>query len=233
MTDEWQEVRPEDVIAGNAVRPEALRDLHIIANLDPPTIGRLSVQLSTIQGYPSKESVTERLQACLPDANSETAESIVQTLLSIDKDEIGKILTAVDRWRRTTPARGQFFTDALYSSLERNLPILRSDAACLDLIRKAHRLLRDVGNEFYDVAYFCDLRPVFDDARQKVEGFVTLINMRMLYTSQDGERHVCELALTEDELRQLSEESVKALAKLEVLKVTSHQFTSKTKGQRT
>jgi hypothetical protein len=132
----------------------------------------------------------------------------------------------VDRWRQKTPERRSDFTDEAFHRLSRNLQALVGRYPSIDLLRKANRLLRDVGNEFKDIAFICDMRPVFDSSRTNVEGFVTLANMRLIYLSQDGNRHACELALTEEELRQLIDEGNKALRKLDVLKTTIEQVTS-------
>lgn len=91
-------------------------------------------------------------------------------------------------------------------------------------MRKAQRLLRDTGNEIRDSIFICDLRPVFDDSQERVEGFVTLANLRIRYTRQSGRRATFEIALTEEELTTLIENGQKALAKLKVLKETVHDI---------
>lgn len=229
MNDESLEVLPEDVMTGRAIPPEMIRDLRVVAQLDARTVGRIAQHLSQLQGFAVKESVKEGVQSCLQVPNADLADNIVRTLLNLKPGDVARIVKTVDRWRRSTEERIELFTDELFASLERNLRVLVADYPSVELIRKANRLLRDVGNEFKSVAFFCDMRPVFDEPRENVEGFLTLANMRLIYVNQVGERHACEVALTEEELKKLIENSQKALAKLDVLKTTSEKLSHKVK----
>ncbi len=227
MSDELLDIQPEDVIKGRAVSPEMLRDLQIIAHLNDVTLSRISQHLSTLQGLEAKESLTDGLKPILSGLSPRSADAVVRTLINLEQDDIKRTVASVERWRKSTPERGQFFTDQMQLSLERNLSLLIAEYPCVALLRKADRLLRDVGNEFQDVAIFCDMRPVFNDTRSKIEGFVSLANLRLFYISQTGQRHAFEVALSEDELKSLIEESEKALAKLDVLKATSDKLIHK------
>lgn len=227
MNDESLEILPEDVMTGRAIPPEMIRDLRVVAQLDARTVGRIAEHLARLQGFAVTESVKEGVQSCLQVPNGDLADNIVRALLNLKPSDVARIVKTVDRWRKSTEGRGEVFTDEMFASLQRNLQVLVADYASVKLIRKANRLLRDVGNEFKSVAFFCDMRPVFDEPREKVEGFVTLANMRLIYTSQVGDRHACEIALTEEELKKLIENSQKALAKLQILKTTSDQLSRK------
>jgi hypothetical protein len=229
MSDDALEIQPEDVIAGRAIPAEMVHDLRAIAQLDARTVERIVEQLSQIQGLTAKESVKEGVQSCLPDSNADLADKIVRTLLNMGESDADRVVKTVDRWRGSTPDRGAFFTDEMFVCLEHNLETLAVKLPSVELLRKANNLLREVGNEFKGIAFFCDMRPVFDESRERVEGFVLLANMRLKYVSQDGERHACEVALTEDELKTVVKSAEKALAKLEVLKATSSMFASSNK----
>jgi len=221
MGDESLEMRPEDVLARRALPPEMVRDLLEIARLDSRTVKRIGEYLLALQGLTEAESIKEGVKNCLRDSDDDLAESIVATLLNLKPTDVARTVATVDRWRQSTEQRRELFTDELFASLDRNLQAIVADYLSVELVQKADLLLRAVGNEFMDIAYFCDMRPVFDRPRKKVEGFVTLANLRLKYVSQDGIDHACEVALTEEELRELIKTSEEALAKLEVLKVTS------------
>jgi hypothetical protein len=221
MDDDSFEMLPEDFISGRAIPPEMIRDLRVIAQIDARTVGRIGEHFSQLQGLTAKNSVKEGVQSCLQESNPDFAENIVRTLLNLKPHDIARTVKTVDSWRHSSEERHSVFTDELFAALERNLQVLVADYPSIALIRKANRLLRDVGNEFKSVAFFCDMRPVFDEPRKKVEGFVVVANMRLIYVSQNGDRHACEVALSEDELRKLIKTSEEALAKLDVLRATS------------
>lgn len=229
MSDESLEILPEDVMTGRAIPPEMIHDLREIAQLDARTVGRIAEHLSQLQGFAVKQTVKEGVQSCLQSSNADLADSIVRTLLNLKPSDVARILKTVDRWRKSTEERKSLLPDDFFANLERNVQVLVADYPSVALIRKANRLLREVGNEFKNIAFFCDMRPVFDEPREKVEGFVMLANMRLVYISQNGDRHACEVALTEDELKELVKNGQKALAKLEVLRTTSTLITDASK----
>ena len=220
MSEEPLEFLPEDVFAGRAIPPEMIRDLRTIAQLDAGSVKRIVDYLSRLQGLTVEQDVKVGVQNCLQTTNSETADSVVRTLLNLEVHDLPRTLRTMDRWRVSTEERRSVINDELFASLERNLNVLVASYPSLELIRKANCLLHDVGNEFKSIAFFCDMRPVYDEARENIEGFVALANLRLLYVSQDGERHVCEVALTEDEQDDVVESGQRAVAKLGVLKST-------------
>jgi hypothetical protein len=230
MSDESPEITLDDLMSGIVVSPEMVQDLRVVAQLDGAAVARITGGLSQLQGFQTQDTVRQALQTCLAQPNPDVAKSILRTLLNLKQNELDRTLSNLDRWRQKTPDRQSDFTDDMFQSLRRNLESLVGSYAGIDLLRKANRLLREVGNEFKDIAFFCDMRPVFDRSRTNVEGFVTLANMRLVYLSQDGSRHACELALTEEELRRMISEGNKALGKLDVLKATIERVAGQVRG---
>ncbi len=221
MGDESRRALLEEMLAFT-IPPEMIRDLLVFARLDARTSARISEVLSTLVGFQSQASATHAVQGCLPDSSAESAVSIVRTLLNVKPNKIARFVSIVDQWRKTAEdEQGAEFTDEVVANLDRNLRAIIASYPCLGVIRKAAQLLRAVGNEFESIRYVCDLRPVFDNLRKQVDGFLMLANMRLMYVSQDGEHHAFEVALTEDELNRLIKTSEEARAKLEVLKVTA------------
>jgi len=221
MGDDSLELLPEDVILGRAIPPEMVHDLRVIAQLDARTVGRVAEYLSQLEGFAQTESLKAGLLGCIQNSNADLADCIVRTLVNVKPSDVARTLKTIDRWRQSTEERKDAFSDDLFACLGRNLQVLVADYASIALLRKANHLLREVGNEFESVAYFCDMRPVFDSARKNVEGAVMLANMRLIYVTQTGQRHACALALTEEELCRLVKTSEEALDKLDVLKAAS------------
>jgi len=226
MDEEALELQAQDIFSGYGIPAEMVRDLHAIAHLDARTVARIADHLSHLRGFAVEDSVKNEVRGCLQGSvNGDLAGNIMRALMNIPPDEVSKTIKTVDRWRRSTTQRKSIFPDELFASLDRNLQALVADFPSIALIRKANRLLRAAGNQFVDVSYFCDMRPVFDRPRQNVEGFVTLANLRLIYRGQDETKHACEVALTEDELKKLIKKSEEALAKLELLKSISGRLT--------
>lgn len=221
MPDQFMVVSPEELAAGRVLPPEMVRDLRTVADVEIAAVDGLAQVLRQETGVLTAErlkSLTERF------FDHDAAESVARTIQNLPAESKQKILELVDRWRQFSDERRESLPDAKFASLQRNLDSLVQDYPSLALMRKAQRLLRDTGNEILDSKFVCDLRPVFDEPRKRVEGFVALANLQFIYICQSGQRDVFEITFTENELSELIEKGQKALSKLEVLKETVHDL---------
>lgn len=198
--------------------PEMLRDFRSIASLTPESVASVGKALSALPPSSSSDLIEETIRQCLTaHGQEEAAGSVLRALMNVDADSIPHLAGALRQWASVDQKRRDVFSDEVVDQLQGNLELLIAENSAVRIMQKAERLLRDVGNELQSVKFVCDLRPVFDDAREHVEAFVTIANMRLLYVSQDGERRACEMALTEGELAHLKQHVDGALAKLRVL----------------
>ena len=210
----------QDFMSGIAIRPEMLRDLYTISILDTAALSSVVQALGTLDGLGSQESIETLISSALgSDDDKSIAKAIRRTVSNLVPSSVTEVLTAIAKWVDVDrDNRQEFFSEQSIDRLIANLNVLVSKNAFGKLIRKAERLIRDVGNEFRDVKFVCDLRPVFDDPRKHVDAFVILANMRIRYVTQGADHEAFELALTEDELAKLRKEIDQALDKVKVLK---------------
>ena len=198
--------------------PAMLRDFRSIASLTPESVASVGRALSGLPPSSSSDVIEKTIRQCLTaHGKEEAAGSVLRALMNVDADSISHLIGALRQWASVDEKRREAFSDEVVHQLQGNLELLIAANPAVRIMQKAERLLRDVGNELQSVKFVCDLRPVFDDAREHVEAFVTIANMRLLYVSQDGERRACEMALTEGELVHLKEHVDGTLAKLRVL----------------
>lgn len=201
----------DGVVEGRLFPPEMLRDLHAISDLGEETCQLVSETLKTYKKLDIEGTLADALQ----DVN--LASCITNILSNIDQNEIDLVLTTLKAWTSESTSRRQLFNIERMDRLSRNLELLVTDYQSVALMNKADQLLRDVGNEFQDVKFVCDLRPVFNQEKTGVEAFIQLANLRLRYLSQDGAKHSCEIALTRWELELLIEHAQLAISKLETL----------------
>ena len=215
----WLQPTFEDVVAGRAVAPEMLRDLYAISQLETAKVASTVDALGNLGGLGSHEDIENTIQGILGDTpNKDTPKSIRRAINSLTPDSIPDVIESLEKWVQAKVERNQYFSPKALITLSANLNVLITNNGYGKLMRKAERLLRDVGNEFRGIKFVCDLRPVFDDKREHVNAFVVVANMRIRYVSQCGEQQCFELALTEDELVRMKKDVETALKKVEVLK---------------
>lgn len=83
---------------------------------------------------------------------------------------------------------------------------------------KALSHMRRTGAPLDGIKIMCDLRPVFDDEREHVQGMVPLVTVRLDVTDMNGLPAAYETTLTEAQLAELAHETQQAQKKLQVLR---------------
>lgn len=217
MNEEAFQSNPEDVITGRAIPADMLRDFYAISSLEQSDCERVASALGKLGGLPDEEAVQDVISSSLSPPNRKAADSVMRALMGLTPDAVKKIVKSVERWANGSSERRSYFSEEAVCRLETNLGALIRRYPAISLMKKAEALLRDVGNEIQSVKFVCDLRPVFDDSRSRVEAIVSIANLRLVYVQQDGNRASVEIALTEQELRSLLEDAQQAVRKMEVL----------------
>ncbi len=83
---------------------------------------------------------------------------------------------------------------------------------------KAQRLVDVTGSRLDDFQIICDIRPIFDQKHERVDGAVPLTTLQLEYTRADGDSDVVELHVTEKQITDLGEKIDDARRKLKMIK---------------
>jgi hypothetical protein len=83
---------------------------------------------------------------------------------------------------------------------------------------KARQLVDAIGAELDAFRIICDMRPVFDQGRERIVGAVPITMLRLEYTRTDGDSAVVEVRVTEKQLTQFGERVEEARRKLRIIK---------------
>ena len=75
-----------------------------------------------------------------------------------------------------------------------------------------------IGAELDDFRIICDIRPIFDKQRERIEGAIPLAVLRLEYSKPDGESAVVEVRVTEKQIAKFGEKIADASLKLRVIK---------------
>lgn len=85
---------------------------------------------------------------------------------------------------------------------------------------KAQKLATATGGELDQSQIICDIRPIFDAERQKIEGAFPLAVLRLEYTAPDNESMVLEMRISEKQIETL--ETIAATAKRKISLIKEH-----------
>lgn len=83
---------------------------------------------------------------------------------------------------------------------------------------KAQRLVDVTGSRLDDFQIICDIRPIFDQKHERVDGAIPLTTLQLEYTTVDGDSDVVELHITERQITQFGEKIDDARRKLKMIK---------------
>ncbi len=83
---------------------------------------------------------------------------------------------------------------------------------------KAQKLAVATGAELDQANIICDIRPIFDSSRHRVEGALPVVILRLDYTTSGGESEVLEVRMSEKQIARLEETVATAKRKVAVVK---------------
>jgi hypothetical protein len=211
---------PEQIIYMRGFQPpldptaseEMARDLKVIASLPDEQVNELHRRLAEAKGFLDPKTLLATLREVLEDSN---VIAVVRTALraftSIDVERMLEGLEA-SRENKNFP-----FDQETFERLKRVLPKLITDYPGWVRFKKAERLATVTGNELESVEIICDLRPIFDEKREKLEGMIPYTRLRVIATGTDGLPKSFEAELSRQQVEILAEKANKAKEKLAVL----------------
>jgi hypothetical protein len=96
------------------------------------------------------------------------------------------------------------------------LPRVLAPKAGIERQTKANDVVRSLGTHLEESSFISDLRPIFDESRERVEGLVPITTLRLVTDGPNSP--IVEVQLTEDDLVQLCAQAERAKRKLASLK---------------
>jgi hypothetical protein len=104
-------------------------------------------------------------------------------------------------------------------ALTQNLNVLvnPATAAVIQKTKKATALLTATGNEVTGLTFICDARPVYNEDRTDIEGYVPLATMKLYFSRPNEQQDVIELTMSPEEIDAVIERAQKAREKLNVM----------------
>jgi len=211
---------PFKVLAGYLAQDkEFLDDVRIIIDLDDAVYDQLATKLEQAAGFLDLPSLKLLAHAVVPSENKpQHLASIVYRVGGMLHDGDMLPLEALKELESALREKAKDLIAEDRQILIDRLQQLVVSPVSLAKQFKARRLVDATGAELEDTAIVCDIRPVFDDERLKIEGGIPLTVLQINYTTADGESLVNEVRISEKQLTKLAEQIGKAKQKLNSIK---------------
>lgn len=196
-------------------------DLKAIKLIKSDLLEQIASELCSVKGFLEPSDLNARLKSVLPDNGS--IDSLRRVILNIKSEDVDDLLKRLRTFQESDPADFPLSIEDLDGLADR-LPRLLKPLPALRRYRKAERLAKITGQPLEDIQLICDLRPIFDEDQNTVEGLIPLTHMRIVATGGDGLPVVFEAELSAKQVSGLAEQAEKAVRKLAVLRVKSDEW---------
>ena len=193
---------------------QLLDDLLVLSAIPHEYIAPIAKDLAESRPYVALGKVINR-HLGVPEAT----EAVARLVANIDHESLPTIFELVDTWRQEAEVSQEALSDESFEQLKQNLVALISSST-EDVIRKTNKataLLTATGNEVTGLAFICDARPVYNDDKTDIEGYVPLATMRIYYSRPNEQQDVVEFTMTPAEVDTFIERATQAREKLNVM----------------
>lgn len=211
---------PFKLLASRLVRDEDfLADMHLVVGLSEERFLDLAGTLEKSDAFINREVLEATVIQVLAGEND--AEKLAAAIYRISEVLHDADMPTPDAMRMLSEAitaEEKPFTMEERRTLVERLRRLAVVPTGLGRQFKAQKLAAATGAELDQANIICDIRPIFDSSRQRVEGALPVLVLRLDYTTSGGESEVLELRISETQIGILEETVVAAKRKVAVVK---------------
>ncbi len=215
-------VTPESLSHGPAMPPQMIQDLRGVAEIAPEQIERLAGALRAESGFLDEERLDQIAAEHIHDADC--AAAATGAIWNLRPEIVDQAVAMIGAWREADAANAEQFPEEAFKRLQARLPSLVREYPALSRMRKAKHLRTVLGNALENVEFICDARPVFDQNRNGIEGWLPITTLKLLYERQNGMTEEVEIAMDSQQLDTLISKARKAQQKLQVMAECSLQW---------
>jgi hypothetical protein len=209
---------PFKFLAEHLVQDEDfLNDIKQIIDLDEGEYLRLATQLAKSDSFLSRSELASITSDCLSTPSDRIA-SIIYRIGGIVYDADMDAEDAMNFLAEAIEKRAKCVDVQDRRKLTGRLRKLVTDPIGIAKHYKARQLVDAIGAELDSFRIICDVRPILDRSRDRIDGAIPLTILRLDYTNPDGESAVVEVRVTEKQLVQFEEKIGDVKLKLKVIK---------------
>lgn len=205
------------------VSADLVADAKATLEVDRDLLDAIATELESFPGYLDKHSVRDIIGQYV--SNEEQCQRLSRLVFGVGErlrllnQNVEDLLSNISDWQQDDENREQhLLSPQEFGELQDRLPLIIRHYPGLRRQVKAKNLSESTGNRLEDLAIICDLRPVFDEERQKVEGVIPFTTLKVVCKGVDGLPVSLEAILSEMEVHDLAKKAGAAVEKLKCLR---------------
>lgn len=192
-----------------------IADLAVLADCNISNLAAFAQELSSRSGFVDELALSQMASKSFPEAGA--AEGVAKLVYSLSSFNLDYLLSVIDNWHSAREPDDQAFTDEQLERIRERLRTIVKSYPAIDRYRKAEQLSIATGRPLSGVRFICDARPLFDDPRERIEGFTLVTTMTIDYLVPAEKEESIEFILSEADLDSLAQEIAMAKQKLNAL----------------
>jgi hypothetical protein len=203
------------------ISSQFVADAKIALDLSIDQLDAISNELSSSTGFLDESSVHEIVGSIV--TSEDHAKSLSRLIFKVSKalwsSKVGTehLMRRLGEWQESNDNPNLLSAEQL-AQLQQRLPIILRPYTGIVLQAKAGHLADATGLRLDELEIICDLRPVFDEKRTRVEGIIPFTILKVVCNGVDGLPLSLEAILSEDEVGELAKKAESAMVKLKYLK---------------
>ncbi|MFZ4470196.1 MAG: hypothetical protein ACOYOZ_13130 [Pirellula sp.] len=212
---------PEDVATNTqeADFRQLVTDIKQLSEVPEQQIDQLSAALhSASEFYLIKNVIAEAID------DDKQANAVGRLVENIIPESLNYWTGMIKSWRKSLGEPDSYMTEVELEAVSVALKKLIRNSPAITRVKKAQVLKTVTGNEVFGVMFVCDARPVYNEARDDIEGYLPVTTMKIVYQRQNGDSEEIEFALTPSEIDLFIDRATKALEKVKVLNAKLNQL---------
>lgn len=212
---------------GEWLRSDLVSDVALFAGLGDEQVEEVANDLSTHSGFLNKDGLKEIVGRHLGEvAELGRIASVLWFVLSPpfvveDGGFVRELSQSLRRWQQKHADDANPpcpISPEEIDRIERRLERLVADVPSFERQKKATRLQSATGQALEHFEMICDLRPIFDADRERIEGWLPLTHLKLVSETEAGLPVAFEAVVSESMVRRLHEAAGNALKKLASLR---------------
>jgi len=201
---------PRSIFGQSGGSETVVEDLKIIAELSDDEIVGVCHRLKNAEGFLDPKALLALIREVVQ--VSKSAEAVQRVIKNLTLPRIERILKSIES-EKDCP-----FDQAKFEHLRNILGKLVQPCPALINFQKADRLSKITGQRLESAELICDLRPVFSENRETVEGMLPYTRLHVVATGEDGLPKPFEVELSYEQVLDLEEKVKKTKDKIDVLR---------------
>ena len=194
-----------------------LQDAQCILAIDEDAYPRLATRLAQSDAFLGRSALATIVSEVLGEGSDQIA-SIVYRLGGIIHEANMDAMEAANMLGKAIEEKAESLKPQDRRTLVDRICKLVAEPVGIAKQYKARQLVDAIVAELDTFRIICDIRPIFDDKRERIDGAIPLAILRLEYSKPDGETDVVELRVTEEQLARLGERITDASLKLKLIK---------------